>query len=449
VLPVNDPPTFKLGTNIIVKEDCGPQSFPNWATGLSVGPPDEAADQLLNAFTVVNITKPEIFDPAGLPEIDATGKLTFTPMENSNGVAYVTIQLSDDAGGISAPRTFIITVKAVNDAPYFELDPFLATNQIVIEDASSQIVSNFISYASPGPENEGLQTYSFLVTNNNPKLFSIPPTLRRDGTLIYRPYPNSNGTAVVSVIMRDSGGIVDGGTNYFITNFNIIVLPANDPPFAIVAGDVIVDEDCGPVVTNSWARLIKTGPPNEADQTLSFFTWTDQPELFAVQPQIDSAGNLSFTPATNVYGTAIIRTVIEDSGPVANVYDLNNSPTNLFRIAIRPINDAPTFTLLNTLVEARYNDGLVSTNIAIADPGPYETNQVAVYQINNLTNTTMFYGKPYITTAGILKFTPRNSLSSIGQSVTLGVRVTDGGAWWGGSTNVSPWVTNLTIRITP
>jgi hypothetical protein len=141
--------------------------------------------------------------------------------------------------------------------------------------------------------------------------------------------------------------------------------------------------------------------------------------------------------------------VIEDSGPVANVYDLNNSPTNLFRIAIRPINDAPTFTLLNTLVEARYNDGLVSTNIAIADPGPYETNQVAVYQINNLTNTTMFYGKPYITTAGILKFTPRNSLSSIGQSVTLGVRVTDGGAWWGGSTNVSPWVTNLTIRITP
>jgi hypothetical protein len=118
VLRVNDEPSFVAGTDQTVGEDSGAQSLAGWATGISAGPANEASQVL--SFVVTN-------DNAGLfsaqPAISPDGTLTYTPAENANGLANVTVVLKDNGGtargGInaSAPQSFVITLTPVNDAP--------------------------------------------------------------------------------------------------------------------------------------------------------------------------------------------------------------------------------------------------------------------------------------------------------------------------------------------
>ena len=57
------------------------------------------------------------------PSVAPNGTLTFQSAPNANGQATVTVVLKDNGGtaggGVdaSAPKTFVITVTAVNDAP--------------------------------------------------------------------------------------------------------------------------------------------------------------------------------------------------------------------------------------------------------------------------------------------------------------------------------------------
>lgn len=118
VTAVNDAPSFTAGANQTVLEDAGAQVVPNWATGITAGPADEAGQSL--SFTVNNNNN-ALF--SAQPAIASNGTLTYTPAANANGSATVTVVLKDnggtDNGGIdaTAPVTFTINVTAVNDAP--------------------------------------------------------------------------------------------------------------------------------------------------------------------------------------------------------------------------------------------------------------------------------------------------------------------------------------------
>jgi PKD repeat protein len=118
ITPVNDVPSFIKGGDVAVLEDAGSQTLSDWATAISAGRADEAG-QVLN-FLVGNDNN-ALF--AAQPALSADGTLTFTPADNANGTATVTVRLHDDGGtahgGVdtSAAQTFTITVTAVNDAP--------------------------------------------------------------------------------------------------------------------------------------------------------------------------------------------------------------------------------------------------------------------------------------------------------------------------------------------
>ena len=110
VNPVNDAPSFSVGTDPASPLASGAQSLPGWATGITTGPADESAQAL--AFQVTNNSAPELFT-AG-PAIAADGTLSYTPA--ATGSAVITVQLTDDggtAGGgsdTSPAQTFTITV---------------------------------------------------------------------------------------------------------------------------------------------------------------------------------------------------------------------------------------------------------------------------------------------------------------------------------------------------
>ena len=113
VLPINDAPSFSLGANQSVCENSGVQILNNWASSISTGPANEAAQSL--TFTVVNNNN-LLF--SGQPTVDASGNLSFSSGSNMIGVATVSIVLQDDGGTLSggintsSVQLFTITVNA-------------------------------------------------------------------------------------------------------------------------------------------------------------------------------------------------------------------------------------------------------------------------------------------------------------------------------------------------
>jgi len=57
---------------------------------------------------------------------------------------------------------------------------------------------------------------------------------------------------------------------------------------------------------------------NDPGQTASFSISTDKPELFTAAPAVDASGKLTYDPAPNVRGTAIVTITIKDNGGTAS-----------------------------------------------------------------------------------------------------------------------------------
>jgi hypothetical protein len=80
---------------------------------------------------------------------------------------------------------------------------------------------------------ENGQTVHFEVSNNNPSLFSVQPAISPTGVLTYTPAPNANGSATVTVVLKDNGGTANGGVDTSApATFLINVAPVNDCPTA-------------------------------------------------------------------------------------------------------------------------------------------------------------------------------------------------------------------------
>nr|ACX33954.1 hypothetical protein [uncultured prokaryote EC6] len=134
---MNDAPRFTKGADQAASGDGFPRTVRNWATGISAGPPNEASQRL--NFTVSN-NNPGLFSVQ--PAISPGGTLTFTPRLNAEGIATVSVKLSDDdtAGGpaiTTAEQEFTITLyKTIVATPGPPQSPpppvYVPTNRTVV-----------------------------------------------------------------------------------------------------------------------------------------------------------------------------------------------------------------------------------------------------------------------------------------------------------------------------
>ena len=340
---VNDAPTFAKGGDQTVLEDAAAQTVGGWATNIAVGPADEETQ--LPAFTVTNSDN-ALFSVQ--PVVAPNGTLTYTLAANAFGSATVTVTLKDDGGtangGVdtSAPQTFTITVKPVNDAPSF----VKGADQTVLEDAGAQSVSGWATAISSGPTNESGEVLSFVITNNSsPGLFSAAPVVGANGTLTYTPAPNANGSATITLKLTDNGGTADGGVDQTSEETVLInVAAVNDAPTYVKGADQTVNEDAGAQTVNGWATGISKGPSDENGQTLAFsVTNNSNAVLFSAGPAVDPAtGALTYTPAADAFGVATITLKLADDGGTANGGADFSEQT--FTITVNAVNDVPSFT---------------------------------------------------------------------------------------------------------
>ncbi len=197
----------------------------------------------------------------------------------------------------------------------------------VLEDSGPFTQANVATNILAGPPDEQLvQTVSFTVTNDNNALFLVQPFIDPSnsgtpGALHFTPAPNANGSATVTVIAHDNGGILNGGVDTSAAQtFTITVTAVNDAPsVTLAASNVVVLKDSGAYAGGASFATFSPGPANESGQTLLGYTLSnDNNGLFSSPPAIDNSGTLTFTPATGMFGQATVTVVAQDSGGTAN-----------------------------------------------------------------------------------------------------------------------------------
>ncbi|HEX8003632.1 MAG TPA: Ig-like domain-containing protein [Mycobacteriales bacterium] len=402
VNPVNDAPSFTAGAGQTVNEDAAAQTVTGWATGVSAGPANESAQTV--SFTVTNDDN-SLF--ATQPAVSPTGTLTYLPASDANGVATVSVKITDDGGNAnggvaeSAVQTFTITVTAVNDAPSF----LKGDDQTVLEDSGTYSVSNWASAISKGPADESGQALTFDVDVDTPALFLAQPTLSDTGTLQYTLAADAVGTATVTVTLSDNGGVLNGGDDTSdAQTFTITITPVNDAPSFTTAGSQSVLEDAAAQTVNGFVTSTSAGPADEAGQTVTVaVTNVTNPTMFAVQPTITN-GTLTYTPAANANGVSTVTVSATDDGGIANGGDAT-SDNQTFAITVTAVNDAPSFVkgLDETVLEDAGTQSVSNWATSISAGPANENTQTVAFTVTN-NNNGLFLTQPTISPTGTLVY---------------------------------------------
>ena len=159
----------------------------------------------------------------GTVAYNGDGTFTYTPPDDFNGTDKFTYKANDGfADSNSADVT--IQVYAVNDAPSFAG----GGDQNAMENAGTQTVTSWATNILAGPANESAQKLTFSVSNTNNAIFSDQPSIDPGtGTLTYTPV--SEGTATVTVVLRDNGGTDRGGVDQSAPQTFEITVTDSDP----------------------------------------------------------------------------------------------------------------------------------------------------------------------------------------------------------------------------
>jgi hypothetical protein len=449
VTAVNDAPAFVVPALAPTSfQDGGPQTVAGFASAISAGPADEAAQALTFELSITGTTGGLSF--AAAPSIDpATGTLTYTAAAGGVGTATVSAVLRDNGGtangGVdaSAAQVFSIEVANINDAPSFTAGPNVTVN----EDSAAFSAP----WATAINDNDGgSQTLSFEFTaNSNAGLFAVAPAISPTGVLTFTPAANANGVANLSVLLRDNGGTAFGGSDTStVANFSITVTAVNDAPlFTVPSTAPSVLENAGAQVVAGFATGISAGPADESGQTVSFavnVTGTTGNLAFTSAPALDPiTGNLSYTAAADTSGVATISVVLSDNGGTANG-GVDASAAQVFTLEVLFVNTAPSFVGGGD-ISVNEDSGAFSAAWASAiedgDPG---VTQALNFVIQSNSNAALFSALPAISPAGVLSFTPAANANG---SATLSVVLQDDGGTANGGVDTSSPAVSYTITV--
>jgi PKD repeat protein len=428
--PVNDAPSFIKGANIQVEEDSGERTILRWATEIKPGTANEYKQQV---EFFVDCDQPNLFTQK--PTVSAAGTLHFEPAPNISGLVLAWLYIKDNGGrendGVdqSASQNFTIRISDANDPPYFTAGESIE----VTEDSGQHVIENWVTGISPGAVDEGGQTLTFLVTNNAPQLFTIPPAIAPNGTLTFRLEPDASGDATLNILLKDSG---DTNNTSEIVQRQLTIIPINDAPGFTKGENISIMEDAGLQFYTHWATDIYPGPPSESNQNVMFkIRILSQENLsFARPPTISPDGHLTFEPYPDSNGKAVVEVSVQDNGGTA-YNGVNSSVAQNFEIEVIAINDSPSFVVgpNQVVFEDKPTDDVKfwATDIR---PGPVdESNQLLKFIVTTV-DQDLFLRMPTISPEGTLSYLVKEGVFG---STQVNVQLWDSGGTDGGGNNLS------------
>lgn len=383
------------------------------------------AGQTVTMFTATSSNTAIVPDPV-VTGAGATRTLTYSPVADQNGTVTITVTAMDNGGTANSgvdtfTQTFDIVVNEVNDAPTFDM----IQDQTINEDSTGNMIT--IMNISTGPSNEsGQMIVPITVTSSNTAIIPTPTVTGTGPTATFSidPVANAFGTVTLTVIVQDDGGMANGGIDTTMQSFMVTVTEINDAPSFNMIQDVTVNEDSG---TGTVTIMGVSPGPNETTQVVTL-TATSSNTALIPNPTIANSV-LSFTPATDMSGSAMITVMAMDDGGTVN--GGMDTFMQTFTITVNPVNDAPSFTAVQSQT---FDEDSMNNMVTIAgvSPGPADENGQTVTFTATSDNTAVV---PDPMVAGnMLSFTPPADANG---SAMITLTATDGGGTANGGVNTS------------
>ena len=401
-----------------------------------------------------------------IPNINnALEGLKFQPRTNFNGDTTIQIVTNDkgkmgSGGELKDTDNISIKVNPINDAP-----TFTKGNDVVVEE-DAPTMGTFQGWAtaiSAGAGDEATQVLTFDVSNDNNALFAEQPKIATNGTLTYKTAANANGSATVTVLLKDNGGTANNGKDTSAPQiFTITVNPVNDAPVNNVpATPQPLNEDGSLTFSTANSNLISISDVDGTTDTLQVAITAASGTLTAnnnsnITPTGDGTGKLTlsgslddinaaldglkFTPFADFNGTTKITIVTTEQGATP-------LPGSDININVAPVNDAPTVTPGTNLIVVGTTAQTFKTWATFSSGPENESAQtVAEYTISSNSNPELFKVAPAIDSAGNLTFT--SAATTTATTATIGVKVKDSGGIANGGVDTSVEKT-FTITVNP
>ncbi len=322
---VSQPPTLNAITNLTLYENAGLQTVALAGIGAgSGGNPTVTVSAVSSEPTIiptptVNYTKSS-----------STGSLTFTPVPNALGTASVTVTVNNGAASNNlASQVFTVTVVSVvvplggNHPPTLNA----ITNVSLVQGTlSGNITLSGITSGSPTQK----QMLKVSAVSSNPGLIPTPAiryvSPASTAVLTLLPARTGVGTAMITVTVNNGGK----SNNLVCQRFAVTVV-ANRPPTLNPIPNVTLTENAG----NQTITLtgISSGSPIE-NQALEVSATSSNPRLIPT-PTIrytspTNFATLTFKPAINATGTAIVTVTVNDGS------QNNNLVHQCFTVSVMP-----------------------------------------------------------------------------------------------------------------
>ena len=393
VTAVNDAPIFSGGANQTVAEDAGAQTVAGWATAFQPGPntATDESGQTLVQYTVTQVGGTLAFTTA--PAVANNGMLTYAAAPNANGSATFEVRAVDNGNGTapnvntSAPRTLVINVTAVNDAP-------VANNGSATTNEDTAVAAT----ASASDVDGDTLTYSVVTGPANGVLTGTGPNWT------YTPAANYFGSD--SFTFRVNDGTVDSNT----ATFSLTVTAVNDAPVG-VADNATTPEDTAVSVN-------VLGNDTDVDNTpaqLSVASFT-QPANGTVAAD---GALLRYTPNANFNGSDSFTYIVTDGSA--------SSAATTVSLTVTAVNDVPVAS--NGSATTNEDTAVAATVVATdVDAGDTLTYQIVSGPTNGtLSGTAPNYTyTPNANYAGSdsFTFTATDSASAVSNVATFSLTVT-------------------------
>ncbi len=296
--------------------------------------------------------------------------------------------LVDDGRAQSHPATCAVDVLAVNDQPTLDLP---ADRTVQEDSGATTVILTGIIAGTPalGGGDPGLESQVLAVTATSSAPGVVPDPVvvytspATSAQLVFAPLPSANGSAVISVRVRDDGGTARGGVDTLVRTFTVTVQPANDPPtIPAIADRTLAEDETSTALTTVTIAGISAGPADENGQTLEVTAISDNPAVVGI-------ASTAFDPAS---GTARVRLApVADANGSARVFvgvldNAGGSAAQVFTVTITPVADDPRLTVgPNPHCPVGSGTVILPTHLLLSDPDGTAAS-LLTYTIRQLPN---------------------------------------------------------------
>lgn len=328
----NTPPQFTKGPDQTVAEDSGPQSVPNWATGIL-------------PYSVVRT--PIVY--ASTFDSQPANSTLYGTAAVSGGILHLTDGNQFSAlGGFYTP-----VVPAAIESYNISYTAYVGGGTCCsfgLADGYSINIADDLPVPPPGPGGQAEEG------------------LGNGLSLTFDTFDNGSGEAP-AIELEWKGGVVARAEIQVVQQIQRFV-PVNIAVSAAGVANVSYDGQLifsnialagyvptrnlrvgiagatGGASDNHWIddlnimAIALEAASGESAQSVHFVVSNDNPGLFAAQPAVSADGTLTYTPATDACGDANVTVVAQDDGGTANG-GRDTSEPQTFSIAVTPVNDCP------------------------------------------------------------------------------------------------------------